>query len=159
MATITGCGSLVAGAPTMGRGPPSNTHLGVAQAMLPAAEHISQTMENSAWATAFICGQITECLLRALLSNGSDKDPARGNPNLQHNLVNLWRAVNGAQLRLAEEPPQWIERLNTLHCTYQLRYGDRYDVTVIPNAQRLVGEVRRLLVEVEGLLSARPDVA
>jgi hypothetical protein len=159
VATVTGSGELVAAAPTISRGPPSNTHLGVARAMLPAAEHIARTMENPAWATAFICGQITECLLRALLSVGRSKDPARGNPDLQHNLVNLWRAVNAAELRLAIDPPQWIEQINSLHHSYQLRYGDKYDVTVIPNALRLVGEVRDLLVTVERQLSRPQDAA
>ncbi len=124
---------------------PTVSHLFAAETLLPAAEHLATTMQYPAWATAFIAGQVTECILRALLSKDLPSDPARGKRDLQHDLEALWAAAAKVHIKLSTPPPEWLVNLNRLHSTYQLRYADRYDGFVLPNPFRLFLRLRNFL--------------
>lgn len=105
----------------MGKITPAGSYIGVAEQLLGGVAPLAtpELLGETAWALAFIAGQIVECSLKAYLSRrGVPREKLKG-----HDLAKLWKSAEG--LGFVHSEPSWLQRLGELHgYPYVLRYAE-----------------------------------
>lgn len=112
-----------------------------------AAKLLYGEREAPTRAIAFLCGQATECYLKALLRNaGIDTEALRKKP-YGHNLENLWAS---AQTKgLVPQAPSWLGKLNKVHnFPYEGRYPMGLNMQVYPDPNQMMPGIQDLNIAV-----------
>jgi len=104
---------------------------------------LSDPLSAPVRAMAFLCGQATECYLKALLTNdGMAVDVLRKKP-YGHDLEKLWSEAHSKGL--LSYAPGWLRQLNLVHdFPYQGRYPMGRNIQVYPDYQPMMAELRAL---------------
>jgi hypothetical protein len=99
----------------------------------------------------FVCGQVTECALKAILTQDGDDKRVRG--KLRHDLVGLWELALSEGFQLEAPPPAWLRALDHVHGgpDYFIRYSTKVHGLSYPIPSDMVNGVKAVLV-----LAARP---
>ncbi len=86
----------------------------VARELLPGVEVLSILPNLPSRAAALIAAQALECVLKAFLWHKGKKTDIRA-PEVQHNLVALWKMAYDQDLSIPQEPPDWCTILSSGH--------------------------------------------
>jgi hypothetical protein len=99
-------------------------------------------------AFAFVCGHITECLLKAFLAwNGVAESALK---KVSHDLSKLRSDAAARGLAVAPTEREWLPLLSSLHDRpFHLRYPVGLHILVTPAAQPMLADLSALLARVE----------
>lgn len=148
MKPVTGTMSAVLGPIAIKPAGPPDTYIGVAQGMMPGVTVLASATPGVPLALALIASHVLECALKAYLSrDGSDERLKRA--PLNHDLGELWTLAASEGLRVAEEPPAWVQGLSGVHGSpFYLRYSTGVHGIVLPPSQTVATELAVLLATV-----------
>lgn len=128
---------------------PPHTYFGAARALSFAIDPLLASNNCHGIPLAFICGQVTECALKAALSKDGNDERLK-QPNLRHNLCELWLLAKQQGVNLSATPPDWLTLLGSLHSQpYYLRYSTGVNGIVSPPPSIMASGVLNLLQTVE----------
>lgn len=132
---------------------PPGTYLGVAQNMVLGVRVLADASPTSNLALCLVAAQVLECTLKGYLSRGGS-DAMVKKPNVRHNLVLLWEMAYADGLPIGKSPPDWVSTLSGLHNSpYYLRYSTGVHGMVLPKAEPMASDLRKLLDLVQLKLS------
>jgi hypothetical protein len=120
--------------------------LSVAKSMDIGVRILAESLPEATLPLVFLCGHITECGLKALLSHsGVPTDSLRKNP-LGHNLVGLWQKAASCVNLQPSLPPAWTEQLAQVYGgPYVLKYPIGVHGIVLPTIQPMLDGTAELL--------------
>lgn len=124
-------------------GPP-HTYPGIAHSLARGVEPLFAA-QNCEVPLTFLCGQVAECSLKAILSRNGD-DKRLKSPSLQHKLVALWELAMVEGTPMEAVAPAWLQALSELHAPpYYIRYSTKVKGLDLPVQSLMVIGVRALL--------------
>lgn len=132
---------------TVAKVTPSAAHFGVAESLLPGVLALADAKVPAPMALALVASHSLECLLKAFLLKAGRTEKDLKEPNLRHNLEELWRQCVLHGLDLASPPPAWVGGLSALHnAPFHLRYNPkRFNGLVLPGAEPMSTDLQGLL--------------
>ena len=100
---------------------------------------------NVAIPSNYLVAHALECALKAFLSRDGD-DARLRQPDIRHNLTELWTLSGSEGLTLESPVPDWVERLGSLYgAPYHLRYATGVNGLVMPNSDVVVAGARYVI--------------
>jgi hypothetical protein len=134
---------------------PPYTFLGVAHSMIKGVRTLADASPTSALALALVAAHVLECVLKAYLSRGGDDSAVRRDPNVRHNLAELWVRAHEQGLSGPTEMPAWVTTLSQVHGSphYYLRYSTGVHGIMLPSAEPMATELQALLSHVQTLVT------
>lgn len=119
---------------------------GAAEALMPGVRLLAAAGPEACVPLTLLAGQTLECLLKAYLSKQGAPESDLRQPDVRHNLKELWQRASQSGLPVALVPPQWVECLSGLHNSpYYLRYPKGLNGLVLPGTQPMASELETLL--------------
>lgn len=126
-------------------GPP-HTYLGVARALLAGVEPLVNASPAASIPLALVSAQLVECALKAYLSRSGDDKRLRGNPDVRHNLIELWQLAESEGLALQSPHPEWLATLSLLHDRpFVLRYSPGVHAISTPSPEPMATNLASLV--------------
>jgi hypothetical protein len=124
---------------------PHEAFFSAAESLLTGAGIIAESGQNASVAFTFLCGQATECFLKAFLSHrGFDLDTLKS-AAFRHDIGKLWSAAMSRALPLGDPMPPWADCLDELHDNpYYLRYPMGLHGIVLPGIDPMLSELQRI---------------
>ncbi|MGB8338972.1 MAG: hypothetical protein WCD07_05565 [Burkholderiales bacterium] len=114
----------------------------------------SAPLENALPLT-FLCGQATECALKALLSKAGEPPKTLRSKDIRHNLTALWELAASKASLQPSNPPVWIKQLAEVHASpYVLRYPMGVNMIALPAPQPMLEGIKDLVAFTKASLAA-----
>jgi hypothetical protein len=147
MQPITATASLTQESNTVAPPAPPYTYFGVAESLMPGVKPLVDALPSgSSAALALVCAHTLECLLKAYISRDGSKKAACKARGMRHDLKALWKEASKQGLGVPASPPDWADRLSSLHHQpYLLRYSEGIHGIVLPAAAPMAPELTTLL--------------
>lgn len=146
MQPITGTAAVVQAANVVAPVRDCDAFFSVAHSLDFGIERLADFSPDTALSLTFLCGQATECTLKALLSHAGVERKALGPKGMGHRLTALWVSAASKSSLHPTTPPAWIEQLAQVHgAPYVLRYPMDAHGIVLPAKQPMLEGLKELI--------------
>ena len=152
MKPVEGSISLVESPDTCAPAAPPGTYLGVAHHLMLGATTLAGSAAGTEFASAFLCGQALECMLKAFLSHSGVAEKTLRSDPMRHDLDRLWELAELRGLGCPQAAFPWARQLSQLHrgSSFLLRYSTGMNAISVPAPGPMTTDLNTLLTIIRG---------
>jgi hypothetical protein len=146
MQPITGTVTVVQASDSVARVSDHEAFFSVAHSLSFGIDRLADEPSDAALSLTILCGQATECALKALLSRAGVDRKTLGPRGMGHELLQLWISAASTCALHPAVPPAWVEQLAEVHRTPSvLRYPMGISGIVLPAKQSMLEGLNELI--------------